>query len=255
MQSTLFLITARGGSKGIPGKNVKPLDGRPLVTLAVDVARAVADPAAGDAVCLSTDDDAIAAAAEAHGLAVPFRRPAELASDTAGSYEVLLHALDWYGARGEQFDRLVLLQPTSPFRQPEHVRGALAVYAGGAADGRPYELVVSVKVTEANPYYVLREEDEAGFLVPSKPATFARRQDAPTVYEYNGAVYVIDVAALRARPLHQLRRVGRFVMDRVTSTDLDTPLDWAWAEFLLGHGMASLPPLTAAPATGAALSR
>lgn len=236
MPATLFLIPARGGSKGLPGKNIKSLQGRPLLTLAIDVARAVADSGAGDVIAVSTDDDAIAAVAEAHGLPVPFRRPPALAADTAGSWEVLLHALDFYAAQGRAFDRVALLQPTSPFRQPAHLRGALAEFARGGCDA-----VISVKETAANPYYLLCEEDADGFLAKSKQADLTRRQDVPTVYEYNGALYVFDTAALRLNPPHRLRRVRKFLMEDLASLDIDTPLDWDWAEFLLSRNYVTLP--------------
>ena len=108
MGKILFVIPARGGSKGIPGKNIKPLCGKPLIGYSIEVAREFAD----DDICLSTDDPAIAGVAEEQfGLRVPFLRPAELATDRSGTYGVLLHALDFYAARGRLYDTLVLLQP------------------------------------------------------------------------------------------------------------------------------------------------
>lgn len=110
MGKILFVIPARGGSKGIPGKNIKPLCGKPLIGYSIEVAREFADD---DDICLSTDDPAIAGVAEEQfGLRVPFLRPTELATDRSGTYGVLLHALDFYAARGRLYDTLVLLQPT-----------------------------------------------------------------------------------------------------------------------------------------------
>ena len=117
---TLFVIPARGGSKGIPHKNIRPLAGKPLIGYAIDTARHFADDCD---ICLSTDDPEIAAVATGQfGLAVPFLRPAELATDKSGTYEVLLHALDYYRNRGIDYECLVLLQPTSPFRAIDDVR-------------------------------------------------------------------------------------------------------------------------------------
>lgn len=221
----LVVIPARGGSKGIPGKNIKLLGGRPLLHYAIDGARAVAPDAD---ICVSTDDPAIRAVAEAAGLTVPFLRPPHLSADTSGTYEVLLHALDHYASVGKTYDDLLLLQPTSPLRRPEQVVAALAEYRE-----RLPEMLVSVKESAANPYYNLFEENEAGLLRKSKAGDFVRRQDCPPVYEYNGAIYIINVKALRAAPLHKLGEVVKFVMDAQSSLDLDTPLDWEYATFLL----------------------
>ena len=110
---SLFLITARGGSKGIPHKNIKPLNGKPLIYYAIDVARQFVED---EDICVSTDGDDIIKTVEDYNLKVLFKRPAELASDTAGSDEVILHAVQYYEALGRLYDNIVLLQPTSPFR-------------------------------------------------------------------------------------------------------------------------------------------
>lgn len=221
----LVVIPARGGSKGIPGKNIKLLGGKPLLQYSLELAGQVAGEVT---VCISTDDPDIAAVAESLGCAVPFLRPQELSGDTAGTYEVLLHALDHYEReQGVHFDRLLLLQPTSPFRRLDQVVEALDLYERH----RP-QMVVSVVVSPANPYYNLFEEQD-GKLVKSKPGDFVRRQDCPEVFQYNGAIYVIDVAALRKAPLHHFTDVRKLVMDADSSLDLDVPRDWAFAEWLL----------------------
>jgi N-acylneuraminate cytidylyltransferase len=222
--TTLVLIPARGGSKGVPGKNIKILGGKPLIQHTIDAARELF---ADDQILVSTDDPKIKAVVEATGLTVPFLRPAELATDTAGSHEVMLHALDYYENSQGPVDRLVLLQPTSPFRTAKHIEEALALYDD------TMDMVVAVKETQANPYYVLREEDDQGWLQPSKPVVATRRQDVPTVYEINGAIYIIKVAALRQAKLSDFKKVKKYVMDERSSHDIDTPLDWAFAEVLL----------------------
>ena len=185
---SLFLITARGGSKGIPHKNIKPLAGKPLIYYAIDVARQFVDD---EDICVSTDGDDIIKTVEKYGLKVPFRRPAELASDTSGSYEVILHALQYYEALGRLYDNIVLLQPTSPFRTKEDVEMCISKY------GSDCDMVVSVKRATSNPYYDIFEEDAKGNLVISKgDGKITRRQEAPKCYEYNGAVYVINVDSL-----------------------------------------------------------
>ena len=222
---TLVIIPARGGSKGIPHKNIKPLGGKPLICYAIDNARSVADDAD---ICVSTDDPEIARTVEDYGLKVPFLRPDYLASDTAGTYEVLLHALDFYEKEGRHYDAVLLLQPTSPFRNDDDIRGAMELY------GSDIDMVVSVKAAAANPSYNCFEEDAEGFLCHSKgDGKYVRRQDAPPAWEYNGAVYVINPESLKASPLSRFRRIRKFVMDDLRSLDLDTPLDWKIAELLL----------------------
>lgn len=222
---TLYVIPARGGSKGIPHKNIKPLAGKPLIGYSIDVARQLA---ADDDICLTTDDPDIAATAESMGLNVPFLRPASLATDTCGTYEVLIHALDFYRDRGIDYDTLVLLQPTSPMRTADDVRAALALYSPDI------DMVVTVKEAASNPYYNCYETDNDGFLHISKgDGGYTRRQDAPKVWEYNGAVYVINVESLRRMPLSAFTRRRMSVMPSERSVDLDTPVDWLIAEKLI----------------------
>lgn len=222
---TLYVIPARGGSKGIPHKNIKPLAGKPLIGYSIDVARQLADDAD---ICLTTDDPEIARTAESMGLNVPFLRPASLATDTCGTYEVLIHALDFYRDRGIDYDTLVLLQPTSPMRTADDVRAALALYSPDI------DMVVTVKEAASNPYYNCYETDNDGFLHISKgDGGYTRRQDAPKVWEYNGAVYVINVESLRQMPLSAFTRRRMSVMPAERSVDLDTPVDWLIAEKLI----------------------
>ena len=152
---SLYLIPARGGSKGIPHKNIKQLGGIPLICHTINAARAVA---ADSDICLSTDDPKIAETAREVGLDVPFMRPAELAGDHSGSYEVMLHALDFYKARGVDYDVLVLLQPTSPLRTADDIRRAMALYTPDI------DMVVTVKPAATNPYCNCYETDADGYL-------------------------------------------------------------------------------------------
>lgn len=233
-ENTLVILPARGGSKGIPGKNIKPLAGKPLLHYAIDTARQVVPE---QMICLSTDDKAIAASAESYGLKVPFMRPDELATDTAGTYEVLLHALGFYEQAGHQIERVVLLQVTSPFRKPEHVQDALSKYTSDA------DMVVSVFETEANPYFVLMEEDGQGYLQKSKKlGAVTRRQDAPKVWQLNGAVYVINAASLKKyKAMAEFPRIVKSEMDALHSQDLDNMTDWLFCEFLIERGLVQLP--------------
>ena len=220
----LVIIPARGGSKGIPHKNIKPLAGKPLIHYTIDVARQIVTD---EDICVSTDDSEIIQCVEEYGLNVPFVRPEELATDTAGTYEVLLHALSFYEQQGKQYDVVLLLQNTSPFRTANQVKEALALYQSDI------DMVVSVKECSANPYYCVFEENQDGYLKICKgDGNITRRQDAPKVYEYNGAIYVINPQSLKQMPLNIFSRRIKYVMDEQSSLDLDTMNDWKMAELI-----------------------
>lgn len=220
----LIVIPARGGSKGVPRKNIKVLGDKPLIQYTIDAAKGVFDD---EFICVSTDDFEIKSVVEQFGLKVPFLRPNELASDTAGTYEVLLHAISYYESKGYFPDTLILLQPTSPFRTSAHIKEALKLYH------ESIDMVVSVKETKANPYYILFEEDRNGYLKKTKEANFTRRQDCPKVWEYNGAIYIINVKALKEKTISQFTKVCKFEMDETSSHDIDTLLDWKIAEIII----------------------
>lgn len=225
----LTIIPARGGSKGIPRKNIKELNGKPLIFYTIDCARNVCND---EDICVSTDDAEIISVVEKYGLKVPFVRPAELASDTAGTYEVLLHALDFYEKQGKHYDVVLLLQNTSPFRNAEHVRGALALYEPNI------DMVVSVKESATNPYYNCFVEDENRYLHKLLDNTmFTRRQDAPITYEYNGAVYVMNARRLKETHFGKFDKIVKYVMDEYHSLDLDTMFDWKIAEFIIKENL------------------
>ena len=225
-EGSLIIIPARGGSKGIPGKNIKPLNGKPLIHYSLEYARHFAND---KDICVTTDSTAIADCVADLGYTVPFIRPAELATDTAGSYEVLLHALHFYEQQGKSYDSIILLQPTSPFRKKEHLVDALKLYNPSV------DMVVSVTEPEANPYYNLFEENKDGFLTKSKTGTFERRQDCPKIYQYNGSFYIINTTSLKQRPLTDFNKIVKYVMPIEYSHDLDTPYDWQLAELLIHH--------------------
>jgi CMP-N,N'-diacetyllegionaminic acid synthase len=219
----LVVIPARGGSKGIPGKNIKPLAGKPLIYYTIEAAREVFPD---ELIIISTDNDVIKACVELTGLKVPFLRPPELATDTAGTYEVLLHAVKFVELRGYFPDALMLLQPTSPFRNSSHIREAMKLY------DETIEMVVSVKETKSNPYYILFEENEDGWLVKSKKGDFSTRQFCPKVWEYNGGIYIINIGSLKEKPINEFTKIRKFVMDEWSSHDIDTILDWEVAEVM-----------------------
>ena len=218
----LAIIPARGGSKGIPKKNIKLLNGKPLICYTIDVARAIF---AESDICVSTDDDEIIETVEKYGLKVPFKRPAELATDTATSNDVLLHALDFYESKGIFYNIIVLLQPTSPLRTEQHVKEAIALCR------QDLDMVVSVK--ESHAPVVLCRENESGYLEMTFNKTATRRQAMQPYYEYNGAIYVINVEALRNKGISSFEKKVKYVMPANLSVDIDNHDDWKMAEYLL----------------------
>lgn len=224
-RNPLIIIPARGGSKGIPHKNIADLGGRPLIAYTIDAALAVA-PA--NRIILSTDDPAIAETARRQGLPVPYMRPAELATDTAGSREVILDAMDWADSQGMSYDCVVLLQPTSPLRTPDDIIRSIELFTDGV------DMVASVKEAASNPYYNCYETDSDGFMTISKgDGLLTRRQDAPPAYEFNGAVYVINPGSIRQMPMGRFPRRIPYLMPDERSVDIDKPIDLIIAATLL----------------------
>ena len=222
----LVLIPARGGSKGILQKNIKSLKGKPLIQYTIEAARELFED---ENICISTDDLDIKTIVENSGLKVPFIRPSELSTDYSSMEEVMIHAIDHYQNKGVFFDTLILLQPTSPFRSSTHIKEAIELYDDKC------QMVVSVKKTNSNPYYVLMEEDIDGWLVHSKKGDFTRRQDCPDVYEINGAIYVLSINDLRKHGLGKLHKVRKYIMNEYCSHDIDTAFDWEIA-LQISHG-------------------
>jgi CMP-N,N'-diacetyllegionaminic acid synthase len=216
----LFLIPARGGSKGIPQKNIKELCGKPLIHYTLD---SIINFVPIENICVSTDDQAIIDCVNKYGIQVPFIRPKEFATDKARTNEVIEHALSYYSNINKRYRGLVLLQPTSPLRSEKHVKEALSLYSDNI------DLVVSVKITSSNPYYVLFEDNEDGFLVNSKVGSFVTRQECPIVYERNGALFVYNLAS----DLNNLKRQKKYIMEDECSVDIDNPIDWILAEALI----------------------
>jgi CMP-N,N'-diacetyllegionaminic acid synthase len=224
---TIATICARGGSKGLPGKNIRPFAGKPLIVHTI--AHALACPAI-DGVYVSTDDERIADVAREAGATVPYLRPAELATDHAGKLPVIEHLVKHLEAAGERIARVVDLQPTSPLREPADILAALAV--ANRAD-RP-QLVVSVREAADNPYFNLVEQGADGLVHLSKGNGNARRQDTPPVFALNGSIYVWERSALAHAAVQGLWsvRIARYDMPRWKSVDIDDLDDFEYAQWL-----------------------
>ena len=219
----LALITARGGSKRLPGKNIKLLGGKPLIVWSIDVVKN--NPNICE-ILISTDDSAIAEICIKAGAYVPWLRPSELASDTASSVDAVLHALDWYEASKGNVDGILLLQPTSPFRTQVTVNRGVELFRKNN-----HQTVVGVSETDAHPMWILKMEES--YLVPfMQDHGFGKRsQDLPPLYAVNGSFYLISPAELRStRSLVGMKTIPLLIKSQKEALDIDTEWDWFIAE-------------------------
>jgi len=226
MSSLVGLIPARGGSKGLPGKNLKPLAGKPLIAWTIEAALG---SRLLQRVIVSTDDPAIAETARQHGAEVPFLRPAVLSGDDTSALDVALHALDWLRSEQGQPDVLLWLQPTSPLRtERDIVEGVKLLLDTGAP------AVMGVSPTKAHPWQVL-EIGQDGALEPylRHPLGGARRQDLPTAYQINGAFYAVRSDVLRVERTFLPHGTRPYIMPPEQSIDIDTAWDFFLAECIL----------------------
>lgn len=224
---TLFVIPARKGSKGLPGKNTKILGDKPLISYSIDFA--LQNLKSGDELCISTDDPNVISIASKKGIEIPFLRPAYLANDKSSTYDVLIHAINFYKKRGINFDALLLLQPTSPFRSTIDLEKMYSIYSN------KLDMVVSVKLSKENPYFNLFEENKMGYIVKSKKNNFDRRQDCPEVYAYNGSMYLINIKSLMNCKIQEFKKIKKILMPEKQSVDIDSMADWLIAEFYLNQ--------------------
>ena len=221
----LYLIPARAGSKGLPGKNTKILGGKPLIVHSIDFA--LKNIKKGDELCISTNDKEVLEIASDLGIYVPFQRPDDLASDFATSSDVIMHAINYYADNDKYFDSVLLLQPTSPYRNQDDFENMIESYDDEV------DMVVSVKKAKENPYFTLFEENEFGFLYKSKKGNFQRRQECPDVFAFNGSMYLIRVTALNNNTLSEFKKIKKIIMPEERSIDIDTMADWILAEYYL----------------------
>jgi CMP-N-acetylneuraminic acid synthetase len=224
----LCTICARSGSKGVPSKNIRSLAGKPLIVHTIDQAHACRFV---HKIVVSTDGPIIARIAREAGADVPFLRPAALAADGSPKLPVLQHAVRFFLERGEKYDIIVDLDPTSPLRLASDVENALEVFLRSDANN-----LYSVCPARKNPYFNMVELDAAGRsrLSKSLGRELAGRQSAPDVYEINGSIYIFRTEFLLspAAKLHSDSTIT-YVMPEERSIDIDTPLDFRMVEFLL----------------------
>lgn len=227
----LGVITARGGSKSIPRKNIKELCGKPLIVWTIEAAQR---SGVFDRIILSTDDPEIAEVARGHGVEVPFLRPAEFAQDTTPHLPVMQHAVTWLKEHEDyQPDFVCILQPTAPLRQALHLREAVELLKRTDADS----VVSMVEIPgDSNPYWAVKVDGQglATLLLSGEPIRkrIPRRQSLPKAYTHTGAIYLFRTSLLfdPAEPNFYGDRVAAYIMDRKYCANINDPEDWVQAE-------------------------
>ncbi|MFH1149467.1 MAG: acylneuraminate cytidylyltransferase family protein [Actinomycetota bacterium] len=217
----LGIIPARAGSRGIPGKNLRPLAGKPLIAHAI--AQALGSRLL-DAVVVSTEDEEIAFVAREYGAEVPFIRPAELAGDDSPMMRVLEHSLDELEAAGRVYENAVCLQPTSPLRTSRHIDEAIDLFAAGDPGA-----LASVCEVRESPYWMVTVQGDVGTPFVGGGWERTTRQSLPELYRLNGAIYILDrelLKGLRSLP----ERLLVYRMEARLSLDIDDETDWMLAE-------------------------
>ncbi len=226
----LGIIPARGGSKSVPRKNIKDLGGKPLIAWTIEAAKA---SGVFDRLILTTDDAEIAEVGKRYGAEVPFMRPPELAEDTTPTLPVLQHALTWLKERESyQPDAAMLLQPTTPFRSAEHIRGAVELFEKTGADS-----VVSVVEIPGNynPHWAFKVDNDFHatlYLGGAIKTRIKRRQDLPKAYAPNGMIYLFRPKFLfdPVDPNFYGDDVRAYEVEEKASINIDSPEDWVLAE-------------------------
>jgi CMP-N-acetylneuraminic acid synthetase len=223
----LAIIPARGGSKRIPGKNVKKMLNKPLLAWAIEAAR----NSCADRVIVSTDDPGIAKIAKRYGAEVPFLRPHELSNDTIGIEPVLRHALEWLKQNGGYSpDAVALLMPTNPLRLPEHINEAAALMRKTKADS---VVAVAQALGNNNPHWMLVQQKGSVRLFNGKPLTAikTRSQELPPVYSRNDILYLLKPKNIYEKiPNLYGKKIELYVMDELFYSDINSPEDWAVTE-------------------------
>lgn len=226
MKKILVIIPARSGSKGLLNKNILLLNGKPLIHYTIDAARNVFKD---EEIIVSTDCEKIKLISQQSGLKINFLRPKKLALDNSSTYDVIIHEINEFEKKNGMIDVVVLLQPTSPLRKPNHIIDALELYNDKT------DMVVSVKKTHSNPYFNLFEENKKGYLSKVKQSNYTRRQDCPDVWEYNGSIYIINAKSIKKMNFNKFTKIKKYVMDDYHSIDIDNKIDFKLCEVLLNE--------------------
>ena len=227
----LATICCRGGSKGVPGKNIRPLLGKPLIAYTIESAQ---QSTLINDLIISTDSTSIAEVAKQYGAKVPFMRPADLASDTASKWPVFIHAVETYERlTGTTVDYLVDLDVTVPLKSCKDIDGAIKM----ALNDPETDVVITGYEPERNPYFNMMEIGDDGFatIVKKGSKPIVRRQDAPKVFSLTPAAYVVKKSALYAYEHWSNAKCKIYEMPRERAVDIDTEIDFKIVEFLIGQ--------------------
>lgn len=223
----LVIIPAKGRSTGVPGKNMRLLAGKPLIVYTIETAKKARKV---NRILVSTDDPKIKEISEKCGAEVPFLRPEELAKDNTPGIDPIIHALNWLEEKENYRPEIVvLLQPTSPLRSGRDVDNAIDLFFEKKADA-----VVSVCLSETHPYW-MKEVDNDGRMSAFINNETAKRQELPPIYQLNGAIYISKVPVLLEKRTFCPEKTFAYIMPRERSVDIDTQLDFEFAEFLMGR--------------------
>jgi len=224
----LALVPARSGSKRLPNKNIKSLGGKPLISWTINSARQIPDICE---ILVSTDSQKIASIAKSEGALVPWKRPKELATDEAKTFDVAMHALNWYEENNEPIDGLMILQPTSPFRSKETIINAIRMF-----ESTNFETIIGVSMVQNNPEWMFRIGEKNQRLTPFLPSNGLnkRSQDLSTLYVPNGSLYLIHPSVLRKdKTLFPEIMNGLVLESEIEALDIDTKSDLIFARYLL----------------------
>lgn len=223
----LGLIPARGGSKGIPGKNIKILGGKTLLHYTSEAAKS---SKLLNRVILSSNDEAIIKFAKQINLEVPFKRPEHLAQDSSSSLEVIQHALKHFLEQGIQFDAVCLLQPTTPFRETGLIDECILKFKDGDFDS-----LVSVREVpkEFNPHWIFEENQGSLKIATGEKEIISRRQDLPKAYHRDGAIYITKTEVLLNQNSLFGKKIGFVDTSAFPNVNIDEPEDWEKAEVML----------------------
>lgn len=229
-KNILGFIPARGGSKGLPRKNIKPLLGKPLIAWTIEQALASKYL---DRVVVSTEDEEIAEISKKYGAEVPFLRPKELARDESTTIDVILHTLNWFENAGEKYDYLALLEPTSPLREKNDIDKCIELLINNEAA----KSIVSVsKLESAHPEFNIVIDKKSGFIKKVNGTTefkVLRRQDLPDIYFFDGTIYISEISTLKIKRTFYHKLTISYIVPRWKSLEIDELSDIICAEALL----------------------
>jgi len=227
-KNSVCIIPAKGYSERLPGKNIKLLGGKPLLAYTIQCALA---SGLFDDVVVSTEDESVARIAERYGAEVPYRRPANLAANDRGVADVCIDLLRFLrDHRHRRYKTTSILLPTSPFRQPQHLREAMGLFH--ARPGTP--VLMSVTQLDYQPFWAMKEEKDGrlGQLFPPELAG-RRRHDLPKTYKWDGVIMILDTKEFMTNGSYLFPEIVPYHTPQDAALDIDTPTDFAFAEYLL----------------------